>query len=183
MVCQYQHKMDISVWAMRVRCTTIITFSSVLFPFRIIISNTCYSWHAHHVNGWTTSANGWSFYARHVSDFGFKGFLGVVLLASCSVYFGYKECVPVVGLHFPSECVPSLIGLHLPCIQSNDLSYTVFVCQVSSPMICPTWSKYLHHAFWEPSMQICCSFIAVSSIGWAVSTSHIFIEESEGLLS
>ena len=26
------------------------------------------------------------------------------------------------------------IGLHLPCIQSNDLSYTVFVCQVSSPM-------------------------------------------------
>ena len=40
-------------------------------------------------------------------DFGFKGFLGVVLLASCSVYFGF---------------------------QSNDLSYTVFVCQVSSPM-------------------------------------------------
>ena len=56
----------------------------------------------------STSANGWSFYARHVSDFGFKGYLGVVLLASCSVYFGYKECVPVVGLHFPSECVPSL---------------------------------------------------------------------------
>ena len=107
MVCQYQYKMDISVWAMRVRCTTIITFSSVLFPFPIVISNTCHSWHARHVNGWTTSANGWSFYARHASDFGFKGFLGVVLLASCSVYFGF---------------------------QSNDLSYTVFVCQVSSPM-------------------------------------------------
>ena len=177
MVCQYQHKMDISVWAMRVRCTTIITFSSVLFPFRIIISNTCYSWHAHHVNGWTTSANGWSFYARHVSDFGFKVFLGVVLLASCSVYFGYKECVPVVGLHFPSECVPSLIGLHLPCIQSNDLSYTVFVCQVSSPM------NGANTYIIEPTMQICCSFIAVCAIEWAVSTSHIFIEESEGLLS
>ena len=62
-------------------------------------------------------------------------------------------------------------------------SYTVFVCQLSSPMICPTWSKYLHHAFWEPSMQICCSVIAVSSIEWAVLTLHIFIEESEGLLS
>ena len=72
-------------------------------------------------------------YARHVSDFGFKGFLGVVLLASCSVYFGYTEYVPTIGLHFPSECVPS-IGLHLPCIQSNDLLYTVFVCQVFSPM-------------------------------------------------
>ena len=133
MVCQYQYKMDISVWAMRVRCTTIITFSSVLFPFPIVISNTCHSWHAHHVNGRTTSANGWSFYVRHVSDFGFKGFLGVVLLASCSVYFGYTECVPVIGPHFPPECVPP-IDLHLPCIQSNDLSYTVFVCQVSSPM-------------------------------------------------
>ena len=120
----------------------------------------------------------------HVSDFdfGFKGSLGAVLLENCSAYFGYTECVPFIGLHFPPECVPS-IGLHLPCIQSNDLSYTVFVCQVSSPMICPTWSKYLRHAFWEPSMQICCSVIAVSSIGWAVSTSHIFIEESEGLLS
>ena len=64
-----------------------------------------WSFYAHHVNGWATSANGWSFYARHVSDFGFKGFLGVVLLASCSVYFGYKECVPVVGLHFPSEYI------------------------------------------------------------------------------
>ena len=75
----------------------------------------------------------WMVYARHVSDFGLKGFLGVVLLASCSVYFGYTECIPCIGLHFPPEFVPS-IGLHLPCIQSNDLSYTVFVCQVSSPM-------------------------------------------------
>ena len=125
----------------------------------------------------STSANGWSFYARHVSDFGFKGYLGVVLLASCSVYFGYKECVPVVGLHFPSECVPSLIGLHLPCIQSNDLSYTVFVCQVSSPM------NGANTYIIEPTMQICCSFIAVCAIEWVVSTSHIFIEESEGLLS
>ena len=32
-------------------------------------------------------------------------------------------------------------------------------------------------------MQICCSFIAVCAIEWVVSTSHIFIEESEGLLS
>lgn len=178
MVCQYQYKMDISVWVMRVRCTILITFISVLFPFRIIISNTCYSWHAHHVNGSTTSANGWSFYARHVSDVGFKGFLGVVLLASCSVYFGYKECVPVAGLHFPSECVVYwspfamysverfvLHGLRMLSIQSNE------------------WSKYLHHAFWEPTMQICCSFIAVCAIEWVVSTSHIFIEESEGLLS
>ena len=116
-------------------------------------------------------------YARHVSDFGFKGFLGVVLLASFSVYLGYKECVPVVGLHFPSECVPSLIGLHLPCIQSNDLSYTVFVCQVSSPM------NGANTYIIEPTMQICCSFIAVCAIEWVVSTSHIFIEESEGLLS
>ena len=112
----------------------------------------------------------------------FKGFLGAVLLESCSVHFGYTECVPFIGLHFPPECVPS-IGLHFSCIQSNDFSYTVFVCQLSSPMICPTWSKYLRHAFWEPSMQICCSVIAVSSIGWAVSTSHIFIEEPEGLFS
>ena len=97
-----------------------------------------WSFYAHHVNGRATSVNGWSFYARHVSDFGFKGFLGVVLLASCSVYFGYKECVPVVGLHFPSECVPSLHwspfamysverfvlhGLRMQSIQSNDLSY------------------------------------------------------------
>ena len=28
-------------------------------------------------------------------------------------------------------------------------------------------------------MQICCSFIAVCAIEWVVSTSHIFIEESE----
>ena len=65
----------------------------------------------------------------HVSDFdfGFKGSLGAVLLENCSAYFGFTECVPFIGLHFPPECVPS-IGLHLPCIQSNDLSYTVFVC-------------------------------------------------------
>ena len=51
------------------------------------------------------------------------------------------------------------IGLHLPCIQSNDLSYTVFVCQVSSPM------NGANTYIIEPTMQICCSFIAVSSIG------------------
>ena len=105
-----------------------------------------WSFYVHHVNGWATSVNGWSFYARHVSDFGLKGSLGVVPLASCSVYFGYTECIPCIGLHFPPEFVPS-IGLHLPCIQPNDLSYTVFVCQVSSPMICPTWSKYLYQWF------------------------------------
>ena len=104
-----------------------------------------WSFYAHHVNGWAISVNGWSFYARHVNDFGFKGFLGAVLPESCSVNFGYTECAPLIGPHFPPECVPS-IGLHLPCIQSNDLSYTT-VCQVSSPMICPIWSKYLHHAF------------------------------------
>ena len=67
MVCQYQYKMDdISVWAMRVRCTTILTFSSVLFPFPIIISKTYYSWLALHANKWLTMI-GWSFYARHVN--------------------------------------------------------------------------------------------------------------------
>ena len=147
---------------MRVRCTTIITFRSVLFPFPVIISKTYYSslalhankwltmigWslYAHHVNGWATSLFcQWMVYARHVSDFGLTGFLGVVLLASCSVYFGYTECVPCIGLHFPPECVPS-IGFHLPRIQSNDLSYTVSVCHVSNPTICPTWSKQMSYS-------------------------------------
>ena len=75
----------------------------------------------------------------------FKGFLGAVLLESCSVHFGYTECVPFIGLHFPPECVPS-IGLHLPRIQSNDLSYTVSVSHVSSPTICPTWSKQMSYS-------------------------------------
>ena len=82
----------------------------------------------------------------------------------------------VSRVHFPPEFAPS-IGLHLPCIQSNDLSYTVFVCQVSSPM------NGANTYIIEPTMQICCSFIAVCAIEWVVSTSHIFIEESEGRLS
>ena len=40
----------------------------------------------------------------------FKGFLGATLRESGSVHFGYSECVPS-------------IDLHLPIIQSNDLSY------------------------------------------------------------
>ena len=75
----------------------------------------------------------------------FKGFLGAVLLESCSVHFGYTECVSFIGLHFPPECVPS-IGLHLPRIQSNDLSYTASVSHVSSPTICPTWNKQMSYS-------------------------------------
>ena len=92
----------------------------------------------------------------------FKGFLGAVLLESCSVHFGYTECVPFIGLHFPPECVPS-IGLHLPRIQSNDLSYTVSVSHISSPTICPTWSKQM-------SYSVTIHHINVSIVGFLDAT-------------
>ena len=114
-----------------------------------------YSWLARHVNKWLTMI-GWSFCARHVSDFWSENVSSRHSVArpvqrwanDGSGFQGFPWCCSAWKLFSPLRLyrMCPVIGLHLPRIQSNDLSYTVSVSHVSSPTICPTWSKQMSYS-------------------------------------